>query len=134
MKLDLKLPIDIKKAETYFEKLKKDGAKIELKKVNQPRSISQNSYLHICLSIFSKETGFTISESKEVLANQFGSFMVYQRDGYTFRTSTSSIDTKQMGEFIEFIRQFSNEQLGMYIPDSTEFLINKFNIEKEYGI
>ena len=131
MKLDLSIPFNLKKAETYFEKLKKDGSKIELKKYMENRTLSQNSFLYVCLGYFAQETGFSLEESKAVLSREFGSFMVYERDGHVFRRSTSSLDTKEMTLFIDFIRRFSNEQLGLYIPDPIEYMANKFAIDKE---
>lgn len=133
MKLDLSKQIDIQRAKTYLDKLIKDGSKVELKKYVKKRTLSQNNYLHTCLTIFSQETGYTLSESKELFAQSL-SYMFYEKNGHTFRRSTADLNTHEMTELIELIRETCNTQLGCYIPTSTEYLVDKFAIEKEFNI
>jgi hypothetical protein len=134
MKLDLSSPFDLKKAETYFEKLKKDGSKIELKKYMENRTLSQNGYLHVCLGYFCLHTGYTIDESKELFAQLIPEIMMYEKNGKTFRKSTSVLDTKEMNKLIDLIREVCNSELGIYVPTSEEYLISKFQIDKELQI
>jgi hypothetical protein len=131
MKLDLSTPLDLKKAETYFDKLKKDGSKIELKKYMENRTLSQNSYLHCCLGYFCLHTGYTISEAKELFAQLLPEIMMYEKNGNTFRKSTSVLNTKEMNTLIDLIREVCNNELGVYVPTSEEYLISKFAIDKE---
>lgn len=133
MKLSLNNSIEVAKARTYLEKLIKDGANIELRKVMPARSLDQNSYLHVCISIFSDATGYDREEVLELMSHQIPEIMRYEKNGHDFRKSTTKMDTKEMSILIELIRKTSSEQLGVYIPDSEEYLINKFQIEKQYG-
>ena len=131
MKFDLSKDIDIKKADAYFDKLKRDGARIDLKKVLNRRTINQNSYLHVCLGYFCLHTGYSIDESKELFAGILPEMMRYSKNGHTFRRSTSDLDTKEMTILIDTIRNVCAEELGVYVPDSEEYLIHRFDIEKE---
>ena len=134
MFLDLSNQFDLKKAETYFEKLKSDGAKIELKKVVKSRTVSQNSYLHVCLTYFSQESGYEVDELKELFSHQLPEMLRYTKDGHSFRRSTSDLSTVEMAKLITHIREVANAELGLYIPQSEEYLINKFQIDKELNL
>jgi hypothetical protein len=131
MKLDLSKSFDLNKATLYFEKLKEKNAKIELKEFRQSRSLSQNSYLHVCFTILSDATGYTIEEIKTITKREYGSFMVYEVKGNKFLRSTSTLNTLEMTSFIEWLRHFANDQLGAYIPTSEEYLQSEFEISKQ---
>jgi len=131
MKLDLSQSFDLNKGALYFEKLKDKQAKIELKEFRQSRSIPQNSYLHVCFTILANETGYTIEEIKSITKREFGSFMVYEKNGHKFLRSTAHLDTLEMTEFIDWLRQFASDQLGCYIPTSEEYLVSQFEINKQ---
>ena len=132
MKLDLSISIDKSKAEFYLQKLIEKKAKIELKEVKKQRTFNQNSYLHVCLSIFCEHTGYTINESKEIFAGLLPELLTYGKGDYTFRKSTADLDTKEMTVLIDYVRSFCMNELGVYCPDSKEYLIEQFNLEKKY--
>ena len=129
MLLDLSNKDDFKKAETYFYKLAELECKIELRKIIPKRSISLNSYLHVCISLFAVEFGYTLDESKTLL-KRLCSFMIYEKNGLKFLKKTSKLDDLECSKFVEFIRNYASQQ-GLYIPDADEYLTNKFNIDKE---
>lgn len=133
MKLDLSKQIDIQRAKTYLDKMIKDGSRVELKKYVKKRTLSQNNYLHCCLTIFSNETGYTCNEAKELFAQSL-SYMFYEKNGHTFRRSTTDLNTKEMSELIELIREVCNTELGTYIPQPEEYLVSRFEIDREYNI
>jgi hypothetical protein len=129
MLLDLRNKEDFFKAQTYFDMLCAGEFKIELKKIIPKRSISLNSYLHVCISLFAIEFGYTLEESKTLLKRKC-SFMVYEKNGIKFLKKTSKLDNLECSKFVEFIRNYASQQ-GLYIPDANEYLSNKFNIDKE---
>lgn len=131
MLLDLSKSFDVNKAESYFIKLKKDGAKIELKKIEKTRTLNQQSYMYACLGMYSVESGYEIEELKSIFALELPELLIYEKNGYKFRRSTSDLSTTEMGQLIDYIRRHANENLGLYIPDATEFLVNKFQIERD---
>jgi len=132
MKLDLSLEFDQNKFKTYSEKLISDGSKCELKVIRHKRSIPQNAYFHVVVSCFCVETGYTIQEAKTLLKRQFGRFMIYEKEGTRFLISTVELDTLQMTEFIEWIRNVACfETLGLYVPTSEEYIENQFIINQQ---
>jgi len=131
MLLDLSNSFDANKARAYLDNLIEKGAKVELKKVPQIRTIRQNSYLHACLGLFCAETGFTIDEAKEIFSRELPDMMRYEKNGSHFRKSTAELDTKEMSVLIDKIREVALSQLGLYICSSEEYLENKFRIERD---
>jgi len=131
MLLDLSKSFDVNKADSYFIKLKKDGAKIELKKIEKTRTLNQNNYLHCLLGLYSNNTGYTPDELKMIFSEELPEMLMYEKGGHMFRRSTADLDTKEMTILIDFIRQHSLENMGIYLPDATEYLVEKFNIERD---
>lgn len=129
MLLDLSNEYDLKKASAYFKKLVDAKSKIELKKHNNKRSISLNAYLHVCISLFAINYGYTLEEAKTLL-KRMCSFMVYKKNGNTFLKKTSKLDNLDCSEFVGWIRNYASQQ-GLYIPDAEEYKHNKFTIDKE---
>ena len=131
MKLSLKNSVDRQKAQVYLQKLIGLGADIELKKVEKSRSVSQNSYLYVCLAIFCNESGYMVDEAKEIFSQLMPEMLRYERNGFEFRRSTTTLSTQEMNLLIEKIRSVCSEELGAYVPTSEEYLVNKFSIDKE---
>jgi len=128
MKLDLSKQIDLNKAITRFEQLAEKGAKIELKEIRPTRSLPQNAYLHVCLSLYGIHFGYTLNESKTDLKRNYG--LVYEKDGKKYLRSTANLDSKELTEFIEYIRDVAGQN-GCFIPDAESYLQNKFAIDRE---
>lgn len=132
MKFDTSIPEEKNKAFNYFNKLIQSNSVIEVKKVNINRTIKQNSYLHVCVSLFAIEFGYTLDESKTLLKRKCP-FMVYDNKGDLFVKSTSKLDTVELTMFIEWIRNYSSEN-GFYIPSAEEYKLNRVAIDNEIEI
>jgi hypothetical protein len=123
--------MDANKARVYLDALIKKGADIELKEVRKARSVDQNSYLHVCLAIFCNESGYMMDEAKEIFSQLLPEMLRYERNGFEFRKSTSTLDSKEMSILIEKIRSVCSEELGVYVPTSEEYMINKFAVDRD---
>lgn len=87
MKFDLSNSMEQNKAKVYFEKQILKNSKIELKAIQGSRSISINSYLHVCITLFAIEFGYTLAEAKTILKREC-EFMVYEKNGVKFLVET----------------------------------------------
>ena len=128
MKLDLSKQSELNKAMDRFSNLAEKGAKIELKEIRPTRSLPQNAYLHVCLSLYGIHFGYTLNEAKTDLKRNYG--LVYEKNGKKYLKSTSTMDSKELTEFIEYIRDVAGAN-GCYIPTSEEYLLNRFAIDRE---
>ena len=128
MHLDLSNPLEVKQAETYLTKLIEGKAKIELKKIPLKRSLKINSYLHICITLYALEFGYSLYEAKTFLKRQCG-FMVYEKKGLKYLKQTSKLDNAECSKFVEWIRNYASQN-GCYIPDAEEYKENQYSIDK----
>lgn len=131
MKLDLSQPFDLQRAKEYFKKLIESESKIELKKYSPKRSLSQNAYLHVLFQYIALETGYTTEQAKVLMKRRFGSFMVETINGEKFLVSTASLDSSQLTQFIDFIRQYASEEMEIYLLSADDYKFNRFEVEKE---
>jgi len=129
MKYDTSNDMEKEKAKTRFNALLDAQKIIEVKEVRNKRSLSQNAYLHVCITLYAIEFGSTLNEAKTDLKREC-SFMVYEKDGSKYLKETKKMDSKELTEFIEWIRNYS-AQNGCYIPTSEEYLTNRISIDND---
>jgi hypothetical protein len=129
MKYALSNDLDKQRAIKRFNVLLENGMDIELKKVNQPRTVRQNAYLHVCITLYAIEFGSTLIEAKTDL-KRLCPFMRYENNEKQYLKQTSKMDSKELTDFIEWIRTFAGKE-GLHIPTADEYKENKFNIDKE---
>jgi len=128
MKLNLFIQAEANKAQVYFDKLLKDGSKIELKKISPPRTIKQNSYVHVLFQLWGSHFGYSMEEAKQVVKLQLD--YTYEKDGYLFFVGTSEMTTHKLSEFVNRFRNWSASE-GCYLPTSEEYLLRHFDYSQE---
>lgn len=129
MKFNTSIQSDLNKAKTRFEYLCTNGKIIELIACRKSRSLSQNSYLHVVISLYSIEFGYTLNESKTDLKRECG-FMTYEKNGSRYLKETSKMNSVELTSFIDWIRNYASQN-GLYIPTSEEYKENKYSIDNE---
>lgn len=129
MKLDLSIPLDQNKFATYSTKMLEGGKQIEFKEIRKSRTLKQNSYLHVIITLYAIHFGSTLEEAKTDLKREC-SFMRYKRNDNIYLKSTAKLDTKELTEFIEWLRNYSSLN-GCYLPTSEEYLSQKFDIDRD---
>jgi len=102
---------------------------VEFKEVRQKRSLSQNAYLHVCITLYAIEFGYTIEEAKIHLKRNC-QFMKYEKKGELFVKRTRDMNSKELTEFIEWLRTYASKN-GCYIPTSEEYLTNRIAIDNQ---
>ena len=139
MKYDGSNPLHVQQARAKLEKLIKEQKVFELTEKKPQRSLSQNKYLHICLSYFGCQIGETMEYVKrnyyKSLCNK-DTFVREREDKFLGRIkylrSSSDLDSAEMSLTIERFRNFASAQCGIYIPSpDEERLIQLMEIEVE---
>lgn len=120
---DLSKQYDLKKFNTKVESFLKNKATVDMREIKEVRSLSQNAYLHVIISLFGIEFGYTLDESKTLLKRKCD-FMRYEKNGTQFLKQTSKMDKEELKQFIDWIRNYAGVN-GLYIPTSEEYLHNK---------
>ncbi len=111
---------------------------VTIENFKRDRTLSQNGYLHKIFEWLEEETGGDRRQLKEALKARFGlrealtdkdGVELCDDNGEVIETlvSTSDYTTEQMTEFIDKIRQWSNDFLGYVIPDADRY--RSFNIK-----
>lgn len=103
--------------------------RFELKAKHDRRSISQNSYLHLILTWFSIETGYTLEEVKQYIFKKVVNSSLFDDGEIEGKIkglkiqrwrSTASLDTKELTLAIDRFRDFSSKELGIYLPEPND--------------
>lgn len=114
---------------TLYLEAKEKGKRVivEVKKKHRPRSLAQNSYLHVCLSYFASEFGYDLEYVKYNIFKQTVNQEIFSRQRTnkrgmtaTYWRSTTDLDTQELTLAIERFRNYSSMVAGLYIPEPNE--------------
>lgn len=139
MLYDLSNPLQRQNFIARCNSLQSKSCIVELREKRPVRSVSQNAYLHVCLSYFAALTGHRMEYVKQnyfkILVNP--DIFIYTVDDKfrgTVRTlrSSSDINSDDMTAAIERFRNWASTEAGIYIPSPDEHaLITQMEIEIE---
>jgi len=124
---DLSNEIQKQQAVTRFKYLLEKKKKIELKVKHPKRSISQNSYLHLILSAFGANFGYTLEETKQFIFKQEvnrETFYNGEKAGLVTVSewrSTAELDSKEMTVCIDRFLDYSAKN-GYLLPDPSNLV------------
>ena len=129
MLYDLKDILEANDFKIKCRQLVEQRKQVELIVKQKKRSIPLNSFLHVVISLFAINFGYTLVEAKTLL-KRMCNFMIYEKNGQKFLRRTRDLDNIECSTFVEWIRNYSANQ-GHYIPDADEYKKNNFAIDKE---
>lgn len=117
-------PIDKQRAIQKLQFLIANGKVFELTEKKRTRTISQNSYLHLIISLFAYETGYTAAEVKQEIFKKIVNPNTFY-DGEVDKglvciqrwRSTANLNTKEMTLCIDRFRDYSSKEAGIYLPE-----------------
>ena len=122
-------PIDCQRA---IEKIKHLIAKkkvFELKEKRPKRTISQNSYLHLILSFFALESGYTLQEVKQEIFKKVGKPNTFYKGEFGELVkiarwrSSSNLNTQELTLCIDRFRDYASKEAGIYLPEPKDLTI-----------
>lgn len=129
MLLDLSLEFDRDLFEKRSKHILDKRLKIEMTVKRELKSLSQLKYLYVCLNMYAVYVGETLERVKVDLKLECP-FMHEDYRGYVYLISSAELDTKQMTNFIEWIRN-NAAMKGVFIPSPEEYRRNWIEYEKE---
>jgi len=95
---------------------------VEIKRHRKTRSTDQNNLYWGRLRCLSDCTGYTAEELHDLFRHEFlgeDRKMVLDKPLYTIK-STTTLDTKEFTAYIDKIKLYSAEEIGVYLPDPGE--------------
>lgn len=129
---------DIDRAKERLDWIISKGKRFEIIVKNPRRSISQNAYLHLCLTWFANEYGETPEYIKQVMFKQIVNSDIFKTEHINQKTgeirdawkSTSELDTAQSTQAIDRFRNYAAKEAGIYLPEPSD--LNAINaMERE---
>lgn len=126
---NLKNPLEIDKFKDRVAELRNKGAVVELTE-KRACSLQANKYLHLMLSKFALEYGYTLDEVKthfyKIVVNPdlFVRKRVDKFSGeiYKYVRSSAELTSDEMSKSIEAFREFWLEEGGYRFPSSDEYI------------
>ncbi len=116
---DLSKQIDAERAKKRFNALLEEQTVVTLtKKVK--RSLRQNGYLHLILGWFAMETGYTLSEAKDIYKRCSKDIFFYKKNEHDFIRSTADLSSSDMTVSIAYFRVYSDRIAEIYLPEPNE--------------
>ena len=121
MKYDLKNKKSVVEAFSYLSLCVEQGKTVEIKIRRPKRSLAQNAYLHVCLSVLALETGCSIDYAKDILKRYIAPhvFLVVIQDFEVARSSTD-LDSKEISVVIDMLRDHLVKFHNAYVPSPDE--------------
>ena len=123
---DTSKEFDRQRAETRFNQLISKGSRIELKSLEK-RSLSQNNYLHLILSLLAIETGHDMEYVKEVFYKRTANKDIFVREKedellgkVEYLRSSASLSQEEFSMSIDRLRDWSSQVAGIYLPSPNE--------------
>lgn len=123
---DTSKEFDKQRAITRFNQLISKGRRIELKSIEK-RSLSQNNYLHLILSLLAIETGNTLDYVKEVFYKRAANKELFVREKddeilgkVEYLRSSADLSKEEMTLSIDRFRNWSSQTAGVYLPAANE--------------
>lgn len=122
MTYDLSIPEDKARFDQRAAYLKAKGKRVELKEKRYKRTNNQNAYLHLILSWYGLETGYTLEEVKQDIWKRDICRSVFERvkNSRVIYRSSSDLDTGEMTTAIEMFRNHAARDLNIYLPEPNE--------------
>ena len=109
------------KIKQHLLPLKGELVAVTADKLRRHRTDDQNRYYRgVVLKTIADHCGYAGSEEMESLHQEMRRRFLPKRGSLSIPVSTTSLDTKEMSEYIENIRRWAAEELQLYIPDANE--------------
>jgi hypothetical protein len=121
--------LELQKFKERVSELQDKGAVVELTE-KKPRSLQSNKYLHLMLSSFGLQFGYTLEEVKLHFYKLVANKDVFLRKGtdrfsgevYAYLRSSSDLSQDEMSRSIENFRSWAKEEAGFDFPSSDEYI------------
>ena len=113
--------LNVAKVKTHLLPLRGETIEVTLEKRRKRRTDSQNSYYWgVVIKMIADTCGYRTSEEYAGIHSELKQKFLPKSGRLQIAKSTSSLNTVEFSEYIEKVRQWAAEELGIYIPDPSE--------------
>lgn len=122
-------PVELQKFRQRCADLQSKGCIVELTE-KRPKSLQQLRYLHLMLSYFGLQYGYSLEETKTHFFKLCANRDIFVREGtdkftgevYTYLRSSADLTQDEMSKSIDNFRAWSKEEAGFDFPSSDEYI------------
>lgn len=122
--------LDLDQFKVKIDHFIKNGKVVELTEKKQKRSLSQNSYLHLILSVYALETGLDLECTKQQIFKSIVNPETFKREAVNEKTgevieyyrSSAKLDKSEMTLCIDRFRHHASSELGIYLPEPSDLV------------
>lgn len=126
---NLKNGIELQKFRDRCVELQNKAAMVELTE-KKDRSVQSNKYLHLMLSSFGLQFGYTLDEVKTHFYKLTVNKDIFVREGtdkftgeiYTYLRSSADLTQDEMSKSISCFKSWAKEEAGFDFPSSDEYI------------
>lgn len=126
---NLKNGIELQKFRDRCVELQNKAAMVEVVE-KKPKSLQQLKYLHLMLSYFGLQFGYSMEETKTHFFKLVVNKDIFVRKGtdrftgevYTYLRSSADLTQDEMSESIDNFRSWAKEEAGFDFPSSDEYI------------
>lgn len=129
--------LERERARAYFDKLVKDGKRVEVTEKKRHRTVSQNALFHLWIRVIADHVGYTDVEScktdvKRTILGMKESVNKLTGEVQTIDYRTSDMTTKELSDFMDKLKTWALSDMGIYLPyfgdPGYEEMINQYYI------
>ncbi len=112
----------------YIERLPYKPYLVKIELIKQKRSIAQNSLYWLWLTCIEQEGSNNRDELSEYFKAKYllPTEVTVRGETVLIRPSTTKLDTQQFTVYLEKIKQFALDELGVLLPEPSEQGFNEF--------
>lgn len=113
--------LNIAAVKTHLLKMKGKTVQITIEERKKRRSNPQNAYYHgVVLKMIADFCGYRGEDEIAGIHEELKRKFLPKIGNLNITKSTSSLNTEEFSSFIENVRRWAAEELGIYIPDPNE--------------
>lgn len=107
------------RAKELLEKLTIEQQRVEIIKISPRRTLNQNNYLHLLLTAFGVNFGYTLDEAKHIYKELNRDVYFYEKKKRIFVKSSKDLTKEEMAKTIDKLKVQSARQ-GFELPLATD--------------
>lgn len=102
-------------AREYLNQISRLGKWIEVKRVDEHRTLPQNNFFHLLVSFYGSQVGFFPDEAKTVVKRHMKDIFAYEKKGEILLKSSADLTSDEMSQVISRLYIIASDQ-GVELP------------------
>ena len=113
--------VNVQKVKTHLLALRGKTGEVTSAQKRNHRTLSQNAYYRgVVLPVIAEHCGYSGKAELDSLHARFAEMFLPKVGMLQIRKSTADLDTREMTGFIENIRRYAADELGVHVPSPGE--------------